>query len=257
MHSAAFDLGWFCGPAALSALAVALIPALRAPDTPAWAWLLLVVFVDVGHVYATLYRTYLDPGEFLRRRALYLYLPLVAWLGGAVLHRISPLLFWRALAYLAAFHFVRQQYGFMRAYSHLEGRKPGWESRLEAATIYATMLYPLAVWHAEPSARSFAWFVPGDFVALGARVGAWAKAAYAALALAFVARQLARAASGLEVHPGKLAVVGSTAAAWSVGIVMYDSDFAFTVTNVLAHGVPYYALVWLYGRRAWSDGSWR
>jgi hypothetical protein len=29
------------------------------------------------------------------------------------------------------------------------------------------------------------------------------------------------------------------------------------LTNVVAHGVPYYALVWLYGRRKWRDGSWR
>ncbi|MBI5246928.1 MAG: hypothetical protein HY923_07080 [Elusimicrobia bacterium] len=256
LHSPAFDLGWFAGPPLLAALAVLLIPALRAPDTPPWGWLLFVVFIDVGHVYATLYRTYLDPEEFPRRRALYVYLPLACWVAGALLYRASPLAFWRALAYLAVFHFVRQQYGFMRAYAHLEGPKEKWEQRLEAAAIYATMLYPLVYWHADP-ARRFWWFVQGDFVVLNKAAGPWAGWLYAAVLGAFAGRQLARRRLGLEVHPGKLAVIGSTAAAWYVGIVATNSDFAFTITNIVSHGLPYYALVWLYGSRAWKDGSWR
>jgi hypothetical protein len=173
-----------------------------------------------------------------------------------LLYRLSPLAFWRAFAYLAVFHFVRQQYGFMRAYAHFEGPKAAWEARLEAAAIYATMLYPLVYWHADP-ARKFWWFVQGDFLALNRVAGPWAGWAYAGVLLAFLLRQADRARRGLEVHPGKLAVVLSTAAAWFVGIVATNSDFAFTITNVLAHGIPYYALVWLYGRRTWSDGSWR
>ncbi len=256
LRSPAFDLGWFAGPPLLAALAVLAFPALRAADTPPWGWLVFVVFVDVGHVYATLYRTYLDPEEFPRRRALYMYLPVVAWVAGALLYRISPLTFWRALAYLAVFHFVRQQYGFMRAYAHLEGPKPVWEQRLEAAAIYSTMLYPLVYWHSDP-ARRFWWFVQGDFVTLNRLAGPWAGWLYAAVLGAFAGRQLARRSLGLEVHPGKLAVIGSTAAAWYVGIVATNSDFAFTITNIVSHGVPYYALVWLYGNRAWKDGSWR
>lgn len=256
LHSPAFDLGWFAGPPLLAALAVLLVPALRAAETPPWGWLVFVVFIDVGHVYATLYRTYLDPVEFPRRRALYVFLPLACWLGGALLYRISALTFWRALAYLAVYHFARQQYGFMRAYSHLEGRKPRWEERLEAAAIYATMLYPLVYWHADP-ARRFWWFVQGDFVGLHRAAGPWAGWLYAAVLGAFLGRQLARRTMGLEVHPGKVAVIASTAVAWYVGIVATNSDFAFTITNIAAHGVPYCALVWLYGNRTWKDGSWR
>lgn len=257
MRSAAFDLGWFCGPPLLAALAVLAFPALRAADTPPWGWLLFVVFIDVGHVYASLYRTYLDPEEFARRRDLYVYLPLFCWLAGALLHRASPLAFWRAFAYLAVFHFVRQQYGFARAYARLEGPRAAWEERLDAAAVYATMLYPLVYWHADP-ARKFWWFVQGDFVALRGFAGGWAGALYAAVLAAWGGRQLQRLASGLPVHPGRVGVVLCTAAAWYVGIVHTNSDFAFTVTNVVAHGVPYFALVWLYGSRRWSgDAGWR
>ena len=54
----------------------------------------------------------------------------------------------------------------------------------------------------------------------------------------------------------------STAACWYAGIVHWNSDYAFTVTNVLIHGVPYLCLTFHYarqvGRPAWLTGSvWR
>src|SRR5690606_1999951 len=38
------------------------------------------------------------------------------------------------------------------------------------------------------------------------------------------------------------------------GIVALDSDYAFTVTNVLIHGVPYMALVYWFGRKRHEAG---
>ena len=38
----------------------------------------------------------------------------------------------------------------------------------------------------------------------------------------------------------------TTAVCWYVGIVAFNSDYAFTVTNVIIHGVPYFALVYWY-----------
>src|SRR5262245_48645192 len=71
-------------------------------------WVVLVLLVDVAHVYSTLYRTYFDPEEFQSRRTLYILIPIVAAVGGILLYGLSALTFWRALAYLAVFHFVRQ-----------------------------------------------------------------------------------------------------------------------------------------------------
>lgn len=252
LHSAPFDLGWIAAPAFLSAIAVLMLPALRSPTTPLWAWLVFVVFIDVAHVYATLYRVYLDKEEFRRRRPLYLGVPFICLLVGVLAYRVSPGLFWRTLAYAAVFHFVRQQYGFTRLYQRLEGEAGAFDRWLDAAAIYGAMLYPLAFWHGSRD-RLFAWFVEGDFVALPAMPEA-ARWLYAALLAAFAARQIQKALSGAPVHPGKAAVVLSTAAAWYVGIVHLNSDLAFAVTNVVAHGVPYLAFTWLYGRRRFSAG---
>ena len=47
---------------------------------------------------------------------------------------------------------------------------------------------------------------------------------------------------------GKDIVVATTAICWYVGIVVFNSDYAFTVTNVIIHGVPYFALIYVYAR---------
>jgi len=59
-----------------------------------------------------------------------------------------------------------------------------------------------------------------------------------------------RAAIARPVVWGKHVVVATTAACWYVGIVATNADYAFTVTNVFIHGVPYLTLVYLYARAA-------
>jgi hypothetical protein len=50
-------------------------------------------------------------------------------------------------------------------------------------------------------------------------------------------------------NPGKWGVLLATWACWYVGIVPFDSDLAFTITNVILHGVPYLGLVLLVASR--------
>src|SRR4051794_10965098 len=57
----ATDIGVFAGSALGSVLFLALTRALGFEgETPVWAFLLLVVAIDVSHVWATLYRVYFD-----------------------------------------------------------------------------------------------------------------------------------------------------------------------------------------------------
>ena len=51
-------------------------------------------------------------------------------------------------------------------------------------------------------------------------------------------------------NPGKDIVIATTALCWYVGIIVFNSDYAFTVTNIVIHGVPYLVLVyWTWSRR--------
>jgi hypothetical protein len=40
-----------------------------------------------------------------------------------------------------------------------------------------------------------------------------------------------------------------TLVSWYFGIIFFNSDIIFTLLNVVAHGIPYMALVWLWGRK--------
>src|SRR3984957_18920347 len=122
------DIGFILGPAfVITALVVLLRGQIAAlGGIPPWLWLALIVGVDVSHVYGTIFRTYRDREELEKRQALYVLAPLGAWVAGAMLYSFGALAFWRTLAYLAVFHFIRQQYGFMMIYARGERARPGW-----------------------------------------------------------------------------------------------------------------------------------
>lgn len=243
------DLLAFGGSAAvaLGLLGVGQLTGWQQTETPIALWLLLVVGIDVAHVWTSLFRVYLDGPEFRRRRVLYTTVPVLTYAGLLALHAVSAALFWRVLAYTAVFHFVRQQAGWWALY---RGRAPhahAFDAHLERTTLYAAMLYPLLYWHAHLP-TGFYWFIEGDFAALvpTALVDALTLPYYGLL-LIYVARQLTLLARG-QMHWGRVLLVSSTWSCWHLGIVTFGSDYAFTVTNVVPHGVPYAVLVYRYAR---------
>jgi hypothetical protein len=239
--SRSFDLGWFIAPGLLAWLA-ALAVGLGSP-TPRSAgpglWIVGIVLVDVAHVWASLWRTYLDPqARRLHRRRL-LAIPLAcAWVG-FLLHLESPRAFWAVLAYLAIFHFIRQHEGFVLLYLRRGGASAR-DRGLARATIGAGTLGPVLWWHANLP-REFAWFVPDDLVAgLPGIVGTASLAIQVPLTIAFLLRR---------PHPVVAAMVLGPVLSWNTGIVWFDDDRIFTLTNVFGHGIPYLALVWATGGR--------
>ncbi len=250
------DLTVFAGAALVSVALVLAAPWLGAVgETPLWAWVLLVVCVDVAHVWSTVFRTYLDGEEVRRRMGLYIAAPLGAYLVGVGAHLVSPGTFWRLFAYVALFHFVRQQYGWVALYNR-KARASDAECRLDAAAIYAATLGPVVWWHAHLP-RAFWWFVENDFVAgLPAWAGTAALAAHFAVLAAWAGFQLRRVLRGEGLQGGKVLLVLATWVTWFGGIVLARDDFAFTVMNVLLHGVPYFALLLRYARGRHEEGGY-
>jgi hypothetical protein len=245
LFSRAIDLAVFGGTALVS-LALVLAGPLAGSASPEWTWITGVLLVDVAHVWSTAFVVYLDPAEWRRRPALYAITPLAAFAAGVGLYAWGEAVFWRALAYLAVFHFIRQQYGWVMMYRARNGERDRAGRWLDGATVYAATLYPLIVWHTRLP-RAFWWMKQDDFVAglpgQAATVAGWI---YAGLLVAYAARAI----GARPVAWGKHIVVAATAACWYVGIVATNSDYAFTVTNVFIHGVPYLVLVYLYARAA-------
>ncbi|XXF79277.1 hypothetical protein P2318_05850 [Myxococcaceae bacterium GXIMD 01537] len=250
------DLGVFAGVALASVALVLAAPWLGlAGDTPPWAWLVLVVCVDVAHVWSTVFRTYLDGEELRRRPGLYAAAPLVAYGVGVAAHALAPGLFWRLFAYVALFHFVRQQYGWVALYDR-KARVSDAERHLDAAAIYAATLGPVVWWHANLP-RAFWWFVENDFMSgLPSGVGTAALAVHFAVLAAWAAFQARRVVRGEGLQAGKVLLVLATWTVWYGGIVLARDDFTFTVMNVLLHGVPYFALLLRYARGRHAEGGY-
>lgn len=244
------DLAVFGGSALLALALVALgaVTGLLDADAPEWVWVSCIVMVDVAHVWSTAFRVYLDPRELRRRPVLYAGLPVACYVVGVVAYAVSPATFWRVLAYVAVYHFVRQQYGWVALYRRRAGETARLDRILDTVAIYTATVYPLLWWHGHLP-RRFVWFVPNDFVAgLASSVADALAPLYVGVLLAFVGRQLWLVARAKRVNAGKVLVVGTTWLTWWLGIIALDSDYAFTVTNVLVHGIPYFALTYRHGR---------
>jgi hypothetical protein len=252
LFSRPVDVLAFAGTAMASFALSRVLPSFGvSADTPPWAFLVFVVFIDVAHVWSTLFRVYLDPEELRRRSLLYAVAPLVAYGLGVAAHAHSAELFWRALAYVAAWHFIRQQVGWMVLY----GRRAGSSERelhFDRAAIYAATLGPVIWWHAHLP-RAFWWFREGDFIAgLPAWVGDVALGLHAVVLVAWVLQALVLR----RFHAGKTLLLFATWLSWFGGIVLAQSDLTFTVMNVALHGVPYLVLLHRYAKGRAAQGGY-
>lgn len=250
LFSCRVDLLTFLGSAvlALGLLVLAIPLGIVNDDTPDWLWIGAVLMIDVAHVYATGFRVYFDREELKRRPWLYGLTPLFAFLIGWALYTESHIWFWRILAYLAVFHFVRQQYGWVALYRSRESdhNRTGWW--IDALAIYLATIYPLLHWHSQLP-RRFWWFLEGDFASLPSQFATWLTPFYWASMVLYGARSVCRGVMHGVWNPGKDIVVLTTAVCWYIGIITFNSDYAFTVTNVITHGLPYMVLVYWYNYR--------
>lgn len=164
------------------------------------------------------------------------------------MYSISSRLFWSLLAYLAVFHFIRQQYGFFKIYSRAE-KRTRWINWLDNISIYSLTLYPILYWHLT-GPKPFNWFMPNDFFFFEWQ-GLLVVTTYIYfLWLAvYLAKELYVSIKTKHVNIPKNLLWLGTAISWYLGIVYYKGDLTFTLFNVVAHGIPYMALIWIYGNR--------
>lgn len=211
-------------------------------DYSFYTWLFLIVFIDVAHVYSTLFKTYFVYSEFQRRKQLYIGLPIFCFIIGLILFLFGSQIFWSVLAYVAVFHFIRQQYGFMRLYSRNEDKTHAWIDNL---VIYSATIYPMIYWFLSPK-RKFNWFVENEFFKYEApRLLEVLKWIYLLVIIFYIVRTVYYSIRCNYFNIPKNAIIIGTMLSWYFGIVYFNNDLVFTLLNVVSHGIPYMALIYL------------
>jgi hypothetical protein len=215
---------------------------------PWWLWVVLVLGIDVAHVYSSLFRTYFDKEEFQRRRRLYLWVPILCWILGAVVYTVlGSGLFWAIVTYSAIYHFVRQQYGFMMLYRRGEPTQT-LSYRVDQVCIYLATIYPLVYWHTY--SRDFRWFESFELYRIPSPLPERIlRVLYLTCLFVFVVKEVKFFCDTRSLNLGKSLLLAATAISWSTGIIFFNADFTFTLINIVSHGLPYLALVWIYQYR--------
>ncbi len=249
LFSREVDLSVFLGSAVVSLLLLVFgwqIGVLN-DESPDWTWVTAVLLIDVAHVWSTSFRVYFDAEEFKRRVWLYSLVPIAGYAVGVALYSEGELVFWKALAIVAVFHFVRQQYGWVALYRRKLGETSDLTWWIDAAAVYLATIYPLAFWMTRLP-RNFEWFVQNDFFSLPETVETVLFPVYVLALVAYFGKSIYLYFAHGFLNIGKDIVVATTAVCWYAGIVFFNSDYAFTVTNVIIHGVPYFALIYFYAK---------
>jgi hypothetical protein len=208
-----------------------------------YTWLFLIVFVDVAHVYSTLFKTYFVKEEIQKRKLLYYGIPALSWVLGLILYQFGSLTFWSVLALIAVFHFIRQQYGFMRIYARFEPNN--WSKIIDEVAIYSATIYPMLYWFKTP--RAFTWFVENEFNWLQniPDYRDFITVLYFIILTVWVFKTIFEFVKSRKFNIPKIALITGTYLSWYFGIVYFNNDLVFTFLNVISHGIPYVALIYI------------
>lgn len=209
------------------------------PFSPAflpYAFVTLAV-VDSGHVYTTIWRTWLHPEE-RNSRPIYWTVPLAVFLFFGAWHFSGLPHLWAFVVYTTLYHHVRQFYGFSKWYQKLNGRF----SRVSDFFLYLLSYLPIALHHFRPGAVAeyyserdlFLYPSPAMFQA-----GLWVYFAALAAWLAFELRE-ARV-SGFALN--RFLSVLAPAAIYGGSFLWMTRHDAVLFPLLLSHGISYFAVM--------------
>lgn len=230
---------------------------------PLWAYIVIVVLTDVGHVWSTTFRTHFDSTENSRRWWLYNGSPIALFLVQLVVHYYNEATFWTLLGYLAIYHFAKQQYGLMML-AKLRAKDFGFMTR-DKWLLFSGAIFPIALWHCD-STRKFDWFNRDDPFLLGLALPELLTtpifglplrcfdvlvAGYVA-AFALLVRSAAKQYSDASrpFPTLKFLIIFYSWISWAVGVLVNHKVIALSFLN-LFHAVPAYIIVFCSTRNRW------
>lgn len=259
------DVAWFIAPVLAGYLFLCANRTLGVSSFVLW-WLWNVT-LNGPHFWATVSRTYLDRDEWRARRALFLGslgwvlvgpLAILASIGFAT--PVPFVAFWIFQVLWAYFHVVRQHYGFMVLYQHLNGENAGTANTVDFWSYHVLMLAPVVAWFLwNPEFRT----VTGrstDASALESLVLPVTVAVLVAAAASFLANAIRGHRRTGRVNVPKALLLGAyvplhvALMLHAVATGAYDVLLFQTVVTA-PHNLQYLAIVWVHNRNRYGAGG--
>ncbi len=132
-------------PGLLAVLVAVFFPSLGAESL--LYGLFAVGFVDSGHVYTTMWRTWLHPEEVVSDKS-YVLFPLVFFILFSSWFYFQIPYLWAFVVYATLYHHTRQIYGFSKWYQKLNQRQDPESDRY----LYFFAYFPMVIYHFRPEA---------------------------------------------------------------------------------------------------------
>lgn len=245
------SLGFFLAPFFFIFLAIFNLPPFSGLDNNTFQFvILLVLFIDWAHIFAQYHRIAYNPVEDKKLKWIYpvsylLFLPVMAVIiGFASVTYVDT-----ALVYFVVFHFIKQQFGFIKIYSKTDGPKTKTESKLEDALVYLTMFTPVFYWHTKAFDYEYKWvsmFIKSpifDYLF-------WIAAMAYIITLGFyIKNEIARTRRNQMFNIPKNLALFTAAMSWGIVSFLSKSTLLVVFTVTLTHDLSYTFFVWFIGRR--------
>ena len=241
------DLVWFIGSVLASYFLLFIYVTGLVPLVPmiaAWA-----ILIDAPHVFGTFSRTYFDRTERRARKRL-LWGSLAFFIIGPVMVLAGAgLVFFFMAALWAYYHLVKQHYGFMVLYKKKNDDLALVDNALDRTFLLLAFTYPFVAFVAEDKeamARVPAFLY--TFIGTAAKV---LLVATLLLALAWLARQVQRALSGLPLNvPKYLLLAAAIPMHWVVLLTpMQHKPLAIVAILTIYHNLQYHRLIWFHNKK--------
>ena len=203
-------------------------------------WFFVVLIADVGHVYSSLFRTYFHGEIRNKKRKLLFFVPMGSLFLLLFAASLGPAWFWRVMAYLAVFHFIRQQFGILKLFHSKRSCLPLLQ-KIEILGIYSFTIGPVLIWHLN-GPYPFSWFLENDFLFFNLDLPEQPFNIFFFITWMVLIFIWVRNRDSFSWY--RALFLFSTFVTWYGGIIWFKGDLSFTLTNCLAHGIPYYALIW-------------
>lgn len=222
--------------------------------SPLWFFLVLIIF-DVGHVWATMFRTYFRKDIRNSEKQKLTIIPIfsfgilliLALLGQKILPENWQFVPFVLLAYMAVFHFMKQQVGFIMLYKKREYMpKNFWKfsNILEKIVAFSITLFPFLDWMMHYNQKNFEWFMAWEFQFLANIIPQFSELwlIFTMIIAFYILAQTIFILAGARVNPLKYLYILGTFGVWYSGMVVHNNVFIFGVGNVVLHAMNYYGI---------------